>query len=125
MPFGQSGFPRDFPFTGEEGITDAPTRFRDDFAPEELVREYTVRPTDIDFGQHMNNVSYIRVILDCFSAKTIASGTISSIEAHYAAPCLENETLCVYQKQEGDTVRIAIQKADGKTAVFAAVRFAP
>ena len=73
----------------------------------------------------MNNVSYIRVILDCFSAKTIASGTIRSIEAHYAAPCLENETLCVYQKQEGDTVRIAIQKADGKTAVFAAVRFAP
>lgn len=125
VPFGQSGFPRDFPFTGEAGITGAPARFRDDFAPEDFVREYTVRPTDIDFGRHMNNVAYIRVVLDCFSAKTIASGTISSIEAHYAAPCLEGETLTVYQKQEADSVRVAIKKADGKAAVLAAVRFLP
>ena len=123
VPFGQSGFPQDFPFTGEAGITDAPTRFRDDFTPEELVREYTVRPTDIDFGRHMNNVAYIRVLLDCFPAKTIASGTIRSIEVHYAAPCLENEVLSVYQKQDGDTVRIAVKKADGKAAVLAAVQF--
>ena len=124
VPFGQSGFPQDFPFTGEEGITDNPTRFRDDFSPADLVREYTVRPTDIDFGQHMNNVAYIRVILDCFSAKEIASGKIESIEAHYASPCLEGGKLCVYQKEDGGTRRIAIKKADGKPAVLAAVRLA-
>ena len=123
VPFGQSGFPRDFPFTGEAGITDAPVRFRDDFAPEDFVRTCTVRPTDIDFGQHMNNVAYIRVLLDCFSASRIASGKIASIEAHYAAPCLEGESLSVYQKQEGETVRIAIKKESGKPAVLAAVRF--
>lgn len=110
----QSGFPREFPFTGGVAISDAPTRFRDDFTPDDFVRNYTVRPTDIDFGRHMNNVAYIRVLLDCFSAKQIASGTISSIEAHYASPCLEGETLSVYQKQDGDTVRIAIKKQDGK-----------
>ena len=77
VPFGQSGFPRDFPFTGEAGITAAPVRFRDDFAPEDFVRTYTVRPTDIDFGQHMNNVAYIRVLLDCFSAAELASGRIA------------------------------------------------
>ena len=86
------------------------------------MRNYTVRPTDIDFGRHMNNVAYIRVLLDCFSAKQIASGTISSIEAHYASPCLEGETLSVYQKQDGNTVRIAIKKQDGNPAVLAAVR---
>ncbi len=80
VPFGQSGFPQDFPFTGEAGILDAPTRFRDDFTDAELARSYIVRPTDIDFGRHMNNVAYVRVLLDCFSAKQIASGTISSIE---------------------------------------------
>ena len=89
----------------------------------DFARNYTVRPTDIDFGRHMNNVAYIRVLLDCFSAKQIASGTISSIEAHYASPCLEGETLSVYQKQDGNTVRIAIKKQDGKPAVLAAVRF--
>ena len=123
VPFGQSGFPQDFPFTGETGITDAPTRFRDDFAPDDFVRAYIVRPTDIDFGRHMNNVAYIRVILDCFSAEQIASGNIASIEAHYASPCLEGEKLSVYRKQDADTVRIAIKKADGKPAVLAAVRF--
>ena len=46
VPFGQSGFPRDFPFTGEAGITAAPVRFRDDFAPEDFVRTYTVRPPE-------------------------------------------------------------------------------
>ena len=122
MPFGQSGFPRDFPFTGEEGITDAPMRFRDNFTPDDFTREYAVRPTDIDFGRHMNNVAYIRVLLDCFPAKQIASGEIASIEAHYASPCLEGETLSVYQKQDGNTVRIAIKKQDGKPAVLAAVR---
>ena len=66
------------------------------------MRTYTVRPTDIDFGQHMNNVAYIRVLLDCFSAAQIASGKIASIEAHYAAPCLEGETLSVYRKPEGE-----------------------
>ena len=35
----------------------------------------------------------------------------------------EGETLSVYQKQDGDTVRIAIKKQDGKPAVLAAVRF--
>ena len=87
------------------------------------MRTYTVRPTDIDFGQHMNNVAYIRVLLDCFSAAQIASGKIASIEAHYAAPCLEGETLSVYRKPEGETVRIAIKKESGKPAVLAAVRF--
>ena len=36
VPFGQSGFPREFPFTGEVAISDAPTRFRDDFTPDDL-----------------------------------------------------------------------------------------
>ena len=42
-------------------------------------------------GRHMNNVVYIRLLLDCFSAKELASGMIRTIEAHYASPCLEGE----------------------------------
>lgn len=66
------GLPAGVPVTGEVAISDAPTRFRDDFTPDDFARNYTVRPTDIDFGRHMNNVAYIRVLLDCFSAKQIA-----------------------------------------------------
>ena len=124
VPFGQSGFPADFPFSSQTGITDPPTRFADDLPEEALLRRYTVRSTDIDMGRHMNNVAYVRVILDCFSAAQLASGTISSMEVHYAAPCFEGEELAVYGRQEGDVFRVAIKKADtGKAAVLAAVSF--
>lgn len=124
-PFGAAGFPEGFPFLSESAIEDAPTRFRDVFTPEELMRKYTVRATDIDLGHHMNNVAYIRVMLDCFSAAQLASGTIQSVEAHYAAPCLEGETLFVYRRQEGTTAHIAIKKSDGKAAFLGAIRFSP
>ena len=122
MPFAQTGFPADFPFSDRTGITDHPTRFADDLTQAELVRGYTVRPTDIDFGRHMNNVAYVRVLLDCFSAAELASGRIASMEVHYAAPCLEGEELGVYCRREESGCRLAIKKADGKAAVLAAVK---
>lgn len=54
------------PLVEREGITEAPARFRDDLLPEELVQRHTVRSTDIDMGRHMNNVAYVRLLLDCF-----------------------------------------------------------
>ena len=122
LQFAQTGFPADFPFSDHTGITDRPTRFADDLTQAELVRGYTVRPTDIDFGRHMNNVAYVRVLLDCFSAAELASGRIASMEVHHAAPCLEGEELGVYCRREESGCRLAIKKADGKAAVLAAVK---
>ena len=123
IPFAQSGFPEDFPFVEREGITEAPARFRDDLLPEELVQRHTVRSTDIDMGRHMNNVAYVRLLLDCFPASVLADGKIASMEVHYAAPCLEGEELSVLCRREGGICRMAVRKPDGKTAVLAAVRF--
>lgn len=123
IPFAQSGFPEDFPFAEREGITEAPARFRDDLLPEELVQRHTVRSTDIDMGRHMNNVAYVRLLLDCFPASVLADGKIGSMEIHYAAPCLEGEELSVLCRREGSICRMAVRKPDGKTAVLAAVRF--
>ena len=106
-----------------EGITEAPARFRDDLLPEELVQRHTVRSTDIDMGRHMNNVAYVRLLLDCFPASVLADGKIGSMEVHYAAPCLEGEELSVLCRREGSICRMAVRKPDGKTAVLAAVRF--
>ena len=106
-----------------EGITEAPARFRDDLLPEELVQRHTVRSTDIDMGRHMNNVAYVRLLLDCFPASVLAGGEIASMEIHYAAPCFEGEELSVFCRREGSICRMAVRKPDGKTAVLAAVRF--
>ena len=46
--------------------------------PEELVQRHTVRSTDIDMGRHMNNVAYVRLLLDCFPASVL--GKLFSIQ---------------------------------------------
>ena len=89
-----------------------------------LFSHYAVRSTDIDLGHHMNNVAYVRLLLDCFSAKELASGNIQSVELHYSTPCFEGEALTVYKKSLDDgTCRIGIVKPDGKTASQACVTF--
>lgn len=118
MHFGDSGFPKDFEYSPMQGITDAPERFADDFGDEDFAFEYTVRSTDIDFGQHMNNVCYARLALNCLSAKEIASGKIKSAEIHFSAPSLEGERLRTYKKADGDAVYICIKKPDGKTSAL-------
>ena len=95
----------------------------DELTQDELVYMHLVRATDIDMGRHMNNVVYIRLLLDCFSAKELASGTIRSIEAHYASPCLEGETLGVFCRREEGRCRMAVKHADGRPAVLAQVIF--
>ena len=90
----------------------------------DLFSHYAVRSTDIDLGHHMNNVAYVRLLLDCFSAKELASGNIQSVELHYSTPCFEDEALTVYKKSLDDgTCRIGIVKPDGKTASQACVTF--
>ena len=99
-------------------------RFHEKFEDADLFSHYTVRSTDIDLGHHMNNVAYVRLLLDCFSAKELASGNIQSVELHYSTPCFEGEALTVYKKSLDDgTCRIGIVKPDGKTASQACVTF--
>ena len=122
-PFGQLGFPEDYVFSERQGITDAPCRFTDDFDESDLVGHYTVRSTDIDLGHHMNNVAYVRVLLDCFPAAVLDSGAVRSMEVHYSAQCREGEELSVYLKREGKLCRMAIKRPEGKTAILASVLF--
>ena len=122
--FGDSGFPKDYPFPAETAIPEKLQRFHEKFEDADLFSHYAVRSTDIDLGHHMNNVAYVRLLLDCFSAKELASGNIQSVELHYSTPCFEGEALTVYKKSLDDgTCRIGIVKPDGKTASQACVAF--
>lgn len=121
VPFGQSGFPRDFAYPNRVGLNEPPARFVDTLTDDDFAFCYAVRSTDIDFGRHMNNVAYVRVLLGCFPAALLDSGRIASIEVHYASPCLEGEDLAVYCHREDALARFAIRRGD-KTAVLAEVR---
>ena len=123
LRFEQSGFPEDFPFPQTAAIDEPPARLQDESAQDGPVYTHLVRATDIDLGRHMNNVVYIRLLLDCFSSKELASGAVRSIEAHYASPCLEGETLGVFCRREGQLCRMSIRHENGRPAVLAQLRF--
>lgn len=121
LRFSESGFPTGFPFPDEAGIDEAPARLRDDFTPDDRVCTHVARATDIDMGRHVNNVAYIRMLLDCFTAKELVSGRIRSIEAHYASACFEGQPLGIYRKDADGACRLAVKKEDGKAAVLAKI----
>lgn len=121
VPLGASGFPTELPLRTDPAIDAAPTRFRDNFTPEQALFSYTVRSTDIDVGRHMNNVAYVRLLLGCVPAAELEQ--VKSMEVHYAAPCLEGEQLTVFAFREGDLLRLAVKRPDGHHAVLAAIRF--
>ena len=119
VPFGQSGFPQDFPFPAVAAIEQKPRRFVDDFA--EPGEAYPVRATDIDVGRHVNNLAYVRAMLGCCTAEELTR--VQTFEIHYASPCLEGETLGVFCRREEGRCRMAVKHADGRPAVLAQVIF--
>lgn len=119
ISFGRSNFPADYAFPARSAIDARPQRFRDNFDESDLFMRRAVRSTDIDFGRHMNNVAYVRLLLDSFSARELASGAIRSFEIHYCTPCMEGEMLSVYKKQIGGNAAFCVRKEDGKTAALA------
>ncbi len=46
------------------------------FEDADLFSHYAVRSTDIDLGHHMNNVAYVRLLLDCFFGKRSSRAVI-------------------------------------------------
>ena len=119
VPFGQSGFPQDFPFPAMAAIEQKPRRFVDDFTePGEV---YPVRATDIDVGRHVNNLAYVRATLGCCTAEELTR--VQTFEIHYASPCLEGETLRLNRCDDGAETRLAVKKENGKAAALAALTF--
>ena len=49
--FGDSGFPKDYPFPAESAIPEKLQRFHEKFEDTDLFSHYAVRPTDIDLGR--------------------------------------------------------------------------
>lgn len=84
---------------------------------------YTVRPTDVDLGGHMNNTAYVRVLLDLFPNRALKEAPIREIDALFRAPCFEGDTLRI-QRRRGDSVQeFRMSTAEEKTVFLARVGF--
>ncbi len=91
--------------------------------PEETLEEYaryTVRSVDMDLGEHMNNVAYIRSLAGTFSAEEWQQMDIRELEIAYRASCREGDTL-IWQRltQPDGAMVLRAEREDGKIAVQA------
>lgn len=84
--------------------------------------EYTVRPTDIDFGGHMNNIAYLRAAAGFFSAKEWQEMNITEMEIQYKAPCFEGDVLKFERKTVGDYMHLCGKREDGRPSVYIAIK---
>lgn len=114
-----AGFPTDMVFH-EETVCDTPfTRVADSFTDADLCFARTVQSSDIDYGNHMNNVVYVRTMLDSFSSEALAALPVKSFEIRYGDPCHEGDRISVYRRQTDSGFVFAIKKPNGKTAASA------
>lgn len=88
----------------------------------ELLGSYAVRPTDIDFGGHMNNIAYLRAIEGLFPAKQWQDMKVSEMEIHYKAPAFEGNELEFRKKPAEGGFRICASLPDGKPILYAGLK---
>lgn len=70
--------------------------------------------SDIDMNMHVNNVSYIRMALDCFSTKELEDTNIETFDIQFKNQCFEGDTVSLY-KLKTDTGFIIEGKTDDTT----------
>ena len=93
------------------------SRIADDFSDCPELTAYTVRSTDIDMAQHMNNAAYVHAVFGAFSCRELEEMNIREAEVHFRAPCFEGDRLSFRRRDTEDGVEIGVLRQDGKTAV--------
>ncbi len=91
----------------DEYITDKAVRGtfsqrKEEMTDADIVYTKTVRASDLDINRHVNNISYIRMALDCFDTDELLALDIKSFEMYYLSQCYEKEVITLYRK--GDCI---------------------
>ena len=114
-------FPEGISFREDRVCDEAFTRFKP-LGEECEEYFYTVSAMDIDTGCHMNNVMYIRMLLNTFTGEELRAMDISEVEISYRRACLEGERLTVRRRFEDGTWWFDVLRPDGELAVQALLR---
>ncbi len=73
-----------------------------DFSDSEKLGTYKVSSIDVDFIGHMNNISYVKAFLSCFSSKQLKENPIKHFEISYVSQCFEGNTIEFRIKRNGN-----------------------
>ena len=91
----------------------------DDAFPEPPFAEHRVQTLDIDMARHMNNVAYVRAIVNAFSVKAWLGMDVRRMDIIFRASAREGDVLSFQKRISGDTLDIRGSLPGGETSVMA------
>ena len=80
---------------GELGLGSEPRRFGDLVTPDPVDRElaFTVRRSDLDSADHVNNTSYVEWAIEAVPDEVWASHDLAELEIHFLSECHHGQTV--------------------------------
>jgi len=98
-------------------------KLRDSFDESDFVYEQKIYSQDIDFSNHVNNVAYVRFIMNALTNDYIESINITDAEVHYLAESKEGQVLRIYKKYVSEnTMRFLIKEGE-REIIRASINF--
>lgn len=105
-------------------VTEPFRRRKTDLGEETRICTYPIRTTDTDMNSHMNNVAYVRPVVDAFPSAFWDDHQIKTFDIHYASEGREGETLQILAKEE-DGEQIVILQSGERTLIKSYFRTIP
>ena len=87
--------------------------------PEPPFAEYLVTATDIDMARHMNNVAYVRAIINAFPLKAWKALNVRQMDVIFLTSAHEGDALRFQQRRDGHILDIRGTLPDGRVSVLA------
>ena len=92
-------------------------RIKEELGEEDLVYTDHFRLSDIDYSNHVNNVVYVRYVLNALTPEFFSSRRIVDFEIQYRHECYEGHELGVYRRDIDENTMDFQIKSDGNIAI--------
>lgn len=89
-------------------------KLNEEFSEDEKVYEQKIYSTDIDYSRHMNNVFYVKYVLNTLPSSFFENNEITDFEIHYIKESKENQKLEVYRKVKDKEVDFLIKEGENE-----------
>lgn len=118
-PVAEAGFAEDIEYLDELALPAPYARMKHNFTDADLACSHLVSTTDIDMGRHMNNVAYLRALVNSFSVEELEKMNIREMEIFYCMPCFEGDKLDILRRKTDYGYEFGVRRPDGRYAALA------
>ncbi len=87
--------------------------------PDPPFAHHLVTHTDIDMARHMNNVAYVRAMMNAFPLKAWKALNVKQMDVIFLTSAHEGDALRFHRRKDGDALDIRGALPDGRVSVLA------